>query len=72
MVDGVSSATSAGDSSRRSMQMATHLVNRIGVPGDIAELVCYLASDEASFVNGAVWLIDGGALAWRGTADQLT
>lgn len=72
MVDGVSSATSSGDSSRRSKQMATHLVNRIGVPGDIAELVCYLASEEASFVNGAVWLIDGGALAWRGTADQLT
>lgn len=71
MVDGVSDATSGADSSRRAKQTATHLVGRIGVPGDIAELVCYLASDEASFVNGAVWLIDGGSLAWRGTVNQL-
>ena len=31
----------------------------------------YLAGEEAAFVNGAVWLIDGGTLAWRGTLDQL-
>lgn len=49
----------------------THLVHRIGTPDDIASLVCFLASEEASFVNGAVWLIDGGSLAWRGTVDLL-
>ena len=38
---------------------------------DIAELVCFLASDAASFVNGAVWLIDGGVLAWRDTVEAL-
>lgn len=52
-------------------QLATHLVRRIGNPVDIAELVCFLASDAASFVTGAVWLIDGGVLAWRDTADAL-
>ena len=45
--------------------VGTHLVNRIGEPDDIAELVCFLASKQSSFVNGATWLIDGGVLAWR-------
>ena len=48
-----------------------HLVRRIGDPSDIAELVCFLSSDAASFVNGAVWLIDGGVLAWRDTVESL-
>lgn len=50
---------------------ATHLVPRLGQPVDVAELVCFLASPESSFVNGVVWLIDGGSLAWRGTLDIL-
>tara|TARA_B100000949_G_scaffold90578_1_gene80951 strand:- start:2666 stop:3481 length:816 start_codon:yes stop_codon:yes gene_type:complete len=49
----------------------THLIPRMGKPKDVAELVCFLASPEASFINGAVWLIDGGSLAWRGTLDVL-
>lgn len=47
------------------------LVGRVGEAEDIAELVCFLASDEAGFVNGVVWLADGGALAWRDTIDVL-
>ncbi len=50
---------------------ATHLVPRMGQPADVAELVCFLASPESKFVNGAVWTIDGGSLAWRGTLDVL-
>ncbi|CAJ7184686.1 short chain dehydrogenase/reductase family oxidoreductase [Burkholderia pseudomallei] len=33
---------------------------RIGRPQEIAALVAYLASDEASFTTGAIHLIDGG------------
>jgi len=50
------------------VQPQTQLVDRIGQPDDIAHLVCFLASEEAAYVNGAVWLIDGGSLSWRGTA----
>lgn len=36
---------------------------RLGTPGEIAEVVCFLASDAASFVNGATWSVDGGYVA---------
>ena len=42
-----------------------YLVKRLGTPEDIAKLVCFLASDAASWITGAVISIDGGALAWR-------
>jgi len=36
---------------------------RIGVPLDVAKLALYLASPDANFVNGGVFVIDGGAIA---------
>jgi NAD(P)-dependent dehydrogenase (short-subunit alcohol dehydrogenase family) len=49
----------------------THLVPRMGKPVDVATVVCFLASAESEFVNGAIWTVDGGSLAWRGTLDVL-
>ena len=63
-------APTHGGSSLGDTQIGGHLVGRIGRPEDIAELVCYLAGDSAEFVNGAVWLIDGGTLAWRDTLES--
>lgn len=37
-------------------------VGRLGNPRDVACAVLYPASDEASFVNGAELVIDGGQL----------
>ena len=45
----------------------SHLVPRLGTSEEVARLVCFLASDDASFINGAAITIDGGSLAWRGT-----
>ncbi|MCK9250771.1 MAG: glucose 1-dehydrogenase [Solirubrobacteraceae bacterium] len=47
----------------------THLVPRLGTVEEVAKLVCFLASDDASFVNGATYNVDGGSLAWRGVRD---
>jgi NAD(P)-dependent dehydrogenase (short-subunit alcohol dehydrogenase family) len=37
-------------------------LERIGKPVEIGEVVAFLLSDAASFVTGAAWSIDGGAL----------
>lgn len=44
----------------------THLIPRLGRPEEIAALVCFLASDEAAWITGSIFTIDGGSLAWRG------
>ena len=40
-------------------------LGRIGKPRDVAVLAAFLASDEATFITGAVQVIDGGLLAGR-------
>lgn len=35
-------------------------LRRLGTPGDIAAVVAFLASGEASFATGSVWVADGG------------
>jgi NAD(P)-dependent dehydrogenase (short-subunit alcohol dehydrogenase family) len=46
------------DEERRLLQV--HPFGRIGTPAEVAEVVCFLASNAASFVTGANWAVDGG------------
>jgi NAD(P)-dependent dehydrogenase (short-subunit alcohol dehydrogenase family) len=46
--------------------LGSHLIPRLGKPEEVAELVCFLASDKAAWITGQNFVIDGGALAWRG------
>ena len=41
----------------------TQPLPRIGVPAEIGGMALFLASDEASFVTGQTFVVDGGALA---------
>jgi cyclopentanol dehydrogenase len=37
-----------------------HPAGRMGTAEEVANVIAFLVSDEASFVNGAVWMVDGG------------
>ncbi len=43
-----------------------HLLPCLGEPEEVAKLAVFLACSDSSFITGAAYLIDGGALAWRG------
>jgi len=47
----------------RTERIKVHPIGRLGKPEDIAGLAVYLASDESSWVTGAVFPVDGGYLA---------
>ena len=42
----------------------TEIVDKknVGAPEDLASAICYLASDEARFINGTTLVVDGGLL----------
>ena len=51
------------DADTLNMLVSLHPMGRLGQPEEVAGLVTFLSSDEASFITGAYYPVDGGYLA---------
>lgn len=51
-----------GDTDRNMLTEATPM-GRLGTAEEIAATIAFLASDEASFITGAEFVVDGGYTA---------
>jgi 3-oxoacyl-[acyl-carrier protein] reductase len=54
------SMSNVNDRARLDMLAKRAMLNRVGVPGDIANAAVFLASDESSYMTAQVLTIDGG------------
>ena len=55
-----SMSTATDPEAMRAWRIARHPMGRIGQVDEVARAIAFLASDEASFITGAVLMIDGG------------
>ena len=65
MVDAFVAGSRAPDDEARARLVSGIPLGRLGDPSDVASAAGYLASDEASFITGVAFRIDGGHLAGR-------
>lgn len=62
-------ARTADPKDARERNRKRHPLGRFGTPEDVANLVLFLASEEASWITGGTYVIDGGASIARGWKD---
>jgi 3alpha(or 20beta)-hydroxysteroid dehydrogenase len=64
MMTSIENKMSPGDADTvRDAVLGTIPMGRYARPGDVASMVTHLCSDEASFLNGGAYPVDGGATA---------
>jgi NAD(P)-dependent dehydrogenase (short-subunit alcohol dehydrogenase family) len=51
------------DAERTRQMVELHPLGRLGEPEEVANAIAFLASDDASFITGAILPVDGGYLA---------
>ncbi|MCU0494395.1 MAG: SDR family oxidoreductase [Chloroflexaceae bacterium] len=65
-------STSPMDRQMEKMNIQATPLGRLGTPEEVANVFAFLASDEASYVTGAIWEVDGGITVSKGpVGDQV-
>ena len=52
-----------GRAAALNLMQSVYPLGRIGTAEETAAVIAFLASDDAAFVTGAVWSVDGGLTA---------
>lgn len=60
------------DAQMEEMTVMAAPMGRRGTPEEMANVCAFLASDEASYVTGALWLADGGVTVAKGAVGEQT
>jgi NAD(P)-dependent dehydrogenase (short-subunit alcohol dehydrogenase family) len=63
MLDSLAKQATGGTMTSRQMMDGLHPMGRIGTPDEVANLIVWLCSDNASFITGAHVPVDGGFVA---------
>lgn len=71
MLDDAFSLSDSPELARRDA-VERHPVKRFGTPADVAKAVCWLASEDATFVNGECLRVDGGLSAASSIRPELS
>jgi len=64
MLKGEMEVLGGNEEKLRQLFAAKHPMNRISTPEEQANAILFLASDEASFITGAILPVDGGRTTW--------
>jgi NAD(P)-dependent dehydrogenase (short-subunit alcohol dehydrogenase family) len=63
LIDTPMAAPLLNNSDMKAEVLSAYPIRRVGTPEEVAKMVLYLASDEASWVTGSSFTIDGGLTA---------
>jgi meso-butanediol dehydrogenase/(S,S)-butanediol dehydrogenase/diacetyl reductase len=64
VIESPGTAPMLADPGFREQMLASNLIKRVGQPEDVVAMAVFLASDDAAYITGANFAVDGGFASW--------